>query len=365
MKILMLLDNGYDPDVRVYKEAQYLVSKGIDVTILCWDRDKGSTRLQDECIDGVHILRIRIPSQYGSGKKQLSAYIKFAFTCRSYMQKHQYDFIHCHDLGCAVIGCIARNRRIPYIFDMHEYYEKSAPLRKNNIHALIIYLINHSYASLYENDIYLDPAYSSVHSKLYPLKNYPDSRLIKRNPKKETNVFRIGYHGSVRNQIDQFSALFEAVKGLSDVRVDINGSGIDLPQLYQLEKKYDNVHINGPFNGTTALTNLYQNTHVLFCGYDRNDPNMQGTAEIVKYFEAILTGTPMIAAESLAVGIRVKKYGFGLAVDTDSADAIRTAILKLKNDHNFWQQCSENELAQAWKYDWNEAVKILDKVYSL
>ena len=35
----MLLTNGFDPDVRVYKEALYLVGRGFSVTVLCWDRD--------------------------------------------------------------------------------------------------------------------------------------------------------------------------------------------------------------------------------------------------------------------------------------------------------------------------------------
>ena len=37
-KVYMILTNGFDPDVRVYKEAKYLVEKNFEVTILCWDR---------------------------------------------------------------------------------------------------------------------------------------------------------------------------------------------------------------------------------------------------------------------------------------------------------------------------------------
>ena len=35
-KVYMILTNGFDPDVRVYKEAKYLVEKNFEVTILCW-----------------------------------------------------------------------------------------------------------------------------------------------------------------------------------------------------------------------------------------------------------------------------------------------------------------------------------------
>ena len=39
MKIIMVLTNGFFPDLRVYKEAKYLSKNGHDVEILCWDRD--------------------------------------------------------------------------------------------------------------------------------------------------------------------------------------------------------------------------------------------------------------------------------------------------------------------------------------
>ena len=40
MNITMLLTNAFEMDVRVYKEARYLIEKGNNVTILCWDRNK-------------------------------------------------------------------------------------------------------------------------------------------------------------------------------------------------------------------------------------------------------------------------------------------------------------------------------------
>ena len=39
MKVIMILTNSFDPDLRVYKEAQYIASKGYEVEILCCDRE--------------------------------------------------------------------------------------------------------------------------------------------------------------------------------------------------------------------------------------------------------------------------------------------------------------------------------------
>ena len=58
-----------------------------------------------------------------------------------------------------------------------------------------------------------------------------------------------------------------------------------------------------------------------------------------------------------------REHGFGLACDTLDPEAIRAAVLKLKDDRAFWQQCADNERAQASQYDWKQAVQILDQVY--
>lgn len=360
----MILDNGYDPDVRVYKEAKYLRKKDVDVDILCWDRDKESQRSQEEYIDGIHIIRFNIPSQYGSGKKQVFAYLKFLKSCSKYLKCNRCDYLHCHDLNDGIIGMIIHGNT-PYVFDMHEYYEKSTPNKNSLRHKLVEKVIKNSHFSLYDNDLYLSNEYSSIHNKLIPLKNYPDRDLIQYMEKPASKVFRIGYHGYVRNQVKQFETLFEAIKGMDDVRVDIHGLGNDLETLKSMQSNYDNVFVHGAFDGTKELSSLYGKTDVLYCGYDPGDPNMQGPKDLVKYFEAILTGTPMIATESLGVGERVKVNAYGLSVDTDDSQAVKEAIIRLKTDKEFWQRCSQKELSEACKYDWNEAVKILDKVYSL
>ena len=76
-KIYMILTNGFDPDVRVYKEAKYLVTEGFNVEIICWDRKCEYVDRNEEVIDGINIKRFCIPSKPGTGMKQIIPYIKF------------------------------------------------------------------------------------------------------------------------------------------------------------------------------------------------------------------------------------------------------------------------------------------------
>lgn len=360
----MTLTNCFDPDPRVYKEASYLVKKGNNVTILCWHRDMDRNYSDEEVIDGIHIVRFKIPSVAGTGYKQLPAYLKFIKKCCEYIKTHKYDYIHCNDLDGAIIGYIASKRTDRFVFDMHEFYETGNFITRFAYRKLTIYLVKKSYAAIVVNNDYFIKSYSSIHNKLFLLKNYPDTDLIQPLPKTKSDKFRIGYHGSVRQQIKEFTALFDAVKDMSNVRVDINGEGPDHNELIKIAQNYPNVHIHGPFDGVKELSILYQNTDLLFCGYDVSSPNYSNNLESVKFFEAICTGTPLLVTEGLCLmADQVNKLEFGLTCDTRDSDSIHNAIATLVCDDDLWKKFSLNELKYAHNYDWKEAVKVLDKIY--
>lgn len=362
-QITMLLTNPFDPDVRVYKEAVYLISQGWDVTILCWDRDPAKGLPEREKKDGIEVVRFPIPSVAGSGKKQLPAFFRYIRACRRYLKAHPCDYLHCNDIDGAITGYLARRGGTPIVFDMHEFYERGSGFKRKVWRQLTLFFLKRSVAGLYENAAYLEEPYRAVRDKLYPLRNYPDRGLIEARPKSESEVFRIGYHGVVRGQVPEFTALFEAVRDMPDVRADINGGGVDLPALRELAAGLPNVYLHGPYDGTAMSSTLYENTDALFCGYDPRNPNYQGDAEVVKFYEAIFTATPLIMTESIGMGEKVRRNGYGVTCDTRSPEAIRAAIVKLKNDRDFYRSCADRERESASRYDWQEAVRVLDKIY--
>ena len=363
MRICMILTNGFDPDVRVYKEALYLTKVGFSVDILCWDRKADTTYPKYEVVDGISLHRMNIPSVAGTGYKQLPAFFAFCKAVKKHIKESKYDYFHCHDLDGRLIAFLAGITGKNCVFDMHEFYERGNSIKRFVFRRIALFLIKNSKAALYENDIYLAYPYGKYSNKLFSLKNYPDRSMITALPKTESSIFRIGYHGAVRNQIPYFTALFEAVKGRNDIRVDINGIGIDYPQLLKMAEKYDNVYVHGKYDGTKESSNLYANTDVLFCGYDKKIPNHQKEAEAVKFFEAIITGTPMIMQKDIGMGDKVVKNGYGVAVETDSIDDIKVAIDKFINDSDFYNNCRENELSNSEKYNWDNEVQVLKKIY--
>lgn len=362
-KIISILTNGFEPDVRVYKECKYLVDIGFEVTLLCWDRNAGSSHPSEEICEGIFIKRFKIISEFGTGFKQLPAYIKFLRACKKHIRNTHCDYLYCNDLDGAIIGYFSKLKNIEMIFDMHEFYEKGNVIQRHATRAIVKFLIKNSKAALYENSVYLEDSYASVRNKLYPLRNYPDEQMIQMLPKTESPVFRIGYHGVVRGQIPEFKALFEAVKDLENVRVDINGGGMDLKELRELEKQYSNVYIHGAYNGIKESSNLYANTDVLFCAYPPDDPNYQGDAEVIKYYEAIITGTPMIMTEGIGMASKVVNNGYGLICNTRDSKSIQETINRYMFDKQLWEKCHDNELKDSSKHRWSNAVKVLKEIY--
>ena len=362
-RIAILLTNDFTQDVRVYKEARYFIQRGFEVDMFCWQRDLGKCLPEFESRDGIKVRRIRAQASAGTGWHQIGAFCKYIKACKDYLKEETYDYVHCNDIDGAIAGYLACGKNERKVFDMHEVYESGGIIKRWAWRKLTIFLLKKSIAGLYENEFYLSNKYSAVRDKLYRLKNYPSREYLKAEVKTESDYLRVGYHGTVRNQICYFKALFEAVKDLDDVRVVINGGGTDYLALKRLEKQYNNVFVNGQYDGIRDSNWLYANTDILFCGYDGNSLNYNGDAEVVKFYEAIVTGTPMIMTKGTGMAQKVVNNGYGVVCDVASIEDIRRAVLGFKQNKAFWNECAENELRDANQYFWEKEILVLDNIY--
>lgn len=363
MNVIMLLTNPCNPDLRVMKEAAYIIKRGHNVTILCWDRDKDTELPKVSWYAGAKIIRFRIPSVYGTGYKQLGAFFRFAKACKAYIKKETVDVVHCHDLdGYVVYRSLCMNH-IPYIWDMHENYIKGNGIVQRIIRQIVIYGVKKSRKSICVSRDVIYKMPERIRNQMILLRNYPDASYLEWRPKTESSYLRIGYHGMVRKQMKEFKALFEACKRMEAVKIDINGGGTDLKELQDLAKAYDNVTIHGPYNGLTDSNRLYENTDILFCGYDPTITNYQGDTEVVKYYEAIITGTPMIMTKGIGMGEKVEKMDIGAAVDTRNQEELKDVIQELLVNRSQLERWRNNMQQIADRYQWSSAVVILNEIY--
>ena len=123
MKIGMLLEAPFPPDLRVENEMQTLVAAGHEIVLFCLKHDKDQP---DEQFDD----KIFLCRKYLSRKvfnKIRTTVLRFPFYARLWTrfvsEYNSLDAIHVHDLPLARVGQkLARKSGIPFILDLHENY---------------------------------------------------------------------------------------------------------------------------------------------------------------------------------------------------------------------------------------------------
>ncbi len=125
MRILMLLDNEFPPDIRVENEALSLIKAGHEVHILSYNHGR---RLPYELYLGIHVHRFDIHRQVA--KKMLGLIhqvplykLIWGSQAKKMLGKTSFEAVHIHDLPLCFLANVIRKRfNIPVTADMHENY---------------------------------------------------------------------------------------------------------------------------------------------------------------------------------------------------------------------------------------------------
>ncbi len=125
MRILMILDNEFPPDIRVEKEALSLIKFGYEVIILCRTSKR---KLFYEEYKSIKIYRFQINKILRNKLEGLYLILPFyrkiwEFQINKILKIHKIDILHIHDLPlCGVGAKIKKKNGCLLICDQHEYY---------------------------------------------------------------------------------------------------------------------------------------------------------------------------------------------------------------------------------------------------
>lgn len=362
MKVIMILTNGFDPDVRVYKEAKYLVSKGFEVTILCWDRKCEYSSKIEEVVDGIEIKRFEIPSKPGTGFKQIVPYLKFMKQVRKYLKDEKYEYLHCHDFDGIVVGMFAKKRKSQkVIFDMHEYYNTGIYAKFYWIvEKMINFLQKKSYKVIHVNNYQIEKVLDENREKLVFLPNYPELEQFKKLKHQPSDKIRIIYAGYVRHFIP-LTNLAKAVNELQNITVEVHGTGDKFEQVKALEKEYKNFKVFGKFEHDEII-DFYSNSDLVYIVYDKGNKNNE-TALPTKFFEAIASCIPVIVSNNSLLEEKVKEYDIGFSVEDTDYKSIKNVLEEIEKNDEILKQKRENIKKIPEKFSWEEIVKNLDEIY--
>jgi glycosyltransferase involved in cell wall biosynthesis len=127
MRIGMVLETAFPPDIRVEKEIRALRAGGHEVVMLCGHKDGQPSVEQTE-----HGRVVRYHEVAESKASKVASLLHYWATARKrgweraiedFVEANGIEALHIHDLPLVPTGlAVARRRSIPLIFDMHEVY---------------------------------------------------------------------------------------------------------------------------------------------------------------------------------------------------------------------------------------------------
>lgn len=368
--IKMILTNGFDPDPRVYKEAKTLVQAGHDVEILCWDRKNQYLDKENETVDGIKIKRFFPKAEYGSGYKQIKAYKKFIKEVRDYLKNKKYDAIHCHDFDGLFAGKKIHkiNKNIKFVYDEHDLFYQYFMGRDGFINQSIYkYIIKKEKAILKNIDkhIVVTPNMAKLYDKsdnVIIINNAPYKEMFKYIDKEKRDKIVIGFIGSVRHFNELKILIDSSIRFKKYIDILIAGRGVDLERLknYCVDNHFSNVVFTGAFE-MAELEKLYKKIDITYLIY----PKTAIVSMPNKFFESVITETPIIADINTEFGKIVNDEKFGFVIDSNKEiqSQLEDIFRQLKQNENILKDYKDNMNKEKLKYYWENNVDTLLSIY--
>lgn len=364
LRVAMVRAHPVDPDVRIEKEAKALSKAGYDVTVLAWGR-YGKKSLRKENRSSYTICRFQFRAPWGVW---VVFFLPFWWVFELiWLLKNKWDIVHAADFDTLIPALfVAKIKNKPLIYDIFDFYADQislmAVLRKL-LAGLDRYLMN-----FVDTVIVVDPSRLKQVGREYDtstviIYNSPsddlkiDISLVER----KDDIFKIFYAG-VLSQDRDFKSLIIASADFTDVVIEISGYGYYEREMEELSINHAGITYLGPIMYDTVIEKTLQ-ADLLFAFYDPAVPNNR-YASPNKLFEAMMCRKPILVSDETNMAEIVREENCGLVVPYGDVDAIKHAILTLKNNPVLCKRLGENgRRAYERKYSWKIMEERLLNVY--
>lgn len=361
--IVMLLSNSCDPDPRVQFEAETL-TKRYKVKILAWDRNCKSKHNEQKY--NYDIVRIQIKSQYGTGIKQISSFLKFYIKAIQFLFREKPQYVHCHDLDTLLIGYIYQilNKDSRLVYDAHEIYSEMSP--KNRIFKKITV----GFEKFLLKKVSLFITVGEVRKQWYEDNGYKNDVVIvgnwkKRNVEieksiKEKAIYKILYIGTL-NEERNIKYILERVSNDNRFELTIGGSGSQVELVKEYANKNTNISFLGFVKDQDYFDKLNKESDIIYYGLDETH-SISLTAVPNKMFEAIAYNKVFYATFIGEILLFNEKFDVFFPVNT--SEVTLDSLFNYVTDKNIIKTLEEKNNLLHEKYNIDSASKILLESYS-
>ncbi len=377
----MVVVSEYDSDARVRRQAEALVERGDEVTVLALH---AQGRPDVETVDGVRV--VHLPTQKYRGESSLS-YIKLygGFTARAAARMarwaRRFDVVQAHSMPEALVftAAVQRMLRVPVLLDVHDLTSELFASKFENRNRLMSAIKLSERASfLFASEVltvherYADMLRTMTKTPVTTVMNCPDDRHFVPRQFKSWDpggevVF--GYHGLVapRHGLVQVAeALAQVQTEAPKARLKVWGSGDGIEPLRKRVEELgltDSVQLPTRLVPISEMTRELEGIHLGVLA-SQLDP---WTANVLpnKLMEYAVMGIPVITFRNVTIE-RYFPDDSVTYVDPASAENLHEAMLRLIRDPEKARAQAERArevmVGRTWRYQKQNYYDVIDRL---
>ena len=361
MRIAMILDDPFPPDLRVEREAQALLSQGHEVHLLNFNARAKEDRVFDH--DGIKVTQVAL----GKLWYKLSA---LAYTLPFYHMKLRghlraflssgFDAVHIHDLKVARAVFDALPVGVRSVLDLHENRPeimKEYPHLKRGLGRWLIspkvwkrfetryinaadgvVIVTEEAAVAYRDQQAIRQEHFAVVPNYTPLAFNPNGHP-KSMPHQAVKLLYIGDTGERRGIMTALEAMASDLR-LAEVELDVLGTSSFQPQLESYVQDMglvSRVRLHG-WVSPDVFPAFLEKAHIGICPILRNPHH--DTTYANKVFQYLAYGLPILLSDCPAQVAVVEQWSCGGVHEAGSADSFADALCAMTQDARTYEALS-------------------------
>lgn len=381
MRILMVLDHPYPPDLRLAKETDSLVGDGHEVCVLSIGPDDRSA--VEELRPGVQVRRYRISSPRVRMMRALAASwprttTVVAKAVAEAFREWPFDAVHVHDLYLAGGGVKAASAHgVPCMVDLHEHwsvvlddYRWSSGFPRR----LIVgrrrwrwferrWLPRANGVTVVSDE--MSTYYDALHAGVLVVPNFASlSEVTDRTPEENrTGPSSILYAGALvpnRGLDTVLRAMPAILRDAGPVRLDIVGDGVEKERLQHLSAELGVAHAVA-FAGWVPQAEISEWIgRSTICINPLRRTRQTDVALSHKLFQYMIGSRPVVVSDCTSMERVVKDAHAGIVVPDGDVAAFSDAIIRLLRDPDEAARFGrQGRAAVLDRYNWEEGVRPL------
>jgi len=357
-KVVFVTSNPIDHDIRLIKEIKTLKQKDYTFTLLHWDRECKTDRLEKSKNYEEVRLRLKAPEII----KVLPFFPIWWFFVFIYLLISKWDIVHAVNFNCVIPCLIAgKLKRKLVIYEILDVYEDMMLLPGIirsiclNVDKLFMRFVD---AIIIVDETQIEEIGGIPNSKIILMYDSPPYDFIKKDftnifNECKNKVFTLFYAGNLyKSRRLNLDKALEAIEHIENIKLLIAGFG-DLVQeikeaMQRLPKKVE-------FVGKISYEEVIKRGIKADLFFVLRDPIVPAN----KYtcgstlFNAMICGKPILVNKGSSTAIKVHNENCGLVVDANNIEEIKEAIIKLRDNPELCKELGANaRRAYEERYSW-------------